>query len=92
MIKTFVRGLNAKLRQLSCGIHSNDFDVIGLTETWLSTGLRNSELMQHGYAVYQGDRVGRKGGDSLLPMKNTLNVEQVAFPPSPRLIQSGYLS
>lgn len=51
-----MRGLRTKLKDLSHSVLSSNYDVIFLTETWLSSDFTDSELGMEGYRVFRRDR------------------------------------
>lgn len=51
-----------------CG---NDYDVLGVTETWLNDSIKDTEILEKGYMIYRRDRVGRVGGGVLLAVKSS---------------------
>lgn len=51
-----VRGLNTKTHQFSLAVHSANFDIISLTETWLSSSVYDSEIFGADYNVFRADR------------------------------------
>lgn len=48
------------------------FDIIGITETWASQDILDTELTIDGYTLYRNDRLGRVGGGVALYIKETL--------------------
>lgn len=67
-----VRGLNTKINQARTFVNSNCYDIIGITETWLSDGVLSSEIFNNDYHVFRHDRVTHAGG-ALLAIKTSLN-------------------
>lgn len=51
-----VRGLRSKTQKFLLASHASDFDVIVLTETWLSSTFLNNELFSTDFVVYRKDR------------------------------------
>lgn len=66
-----VRGLNTKINQARTFVNVNNYDIIGLTETWLSDGVLSSEMFNTHYHVFRHDRATHAGG-SLLAIKTSL--------------------
>ena len=70
-----VRGLNTKITDFYNFTTSTDYDLIGLTETWLKPSVNSSELFNHNYLVLRCDRNVQalgvsKGGGALLAVTN----------------------
>jgi hypothetical protein len=63
-----------KLVQLQSLLEVEQPDLIGLTETWLTSKVDNSELLVHGYDVYRKDRMKSRGGGIVLLFKDCLNI------------------
>jgi hypothetical protein len=64
-----VRGLRTKASELFTNVHSSDFPVICLTETWLNGLCYNQNLFPGTYLVYRVDRVSTvksRGGGALI--------------------------
>lgn len=73
------RGLNTKVSELYNNVILNEFDIIGLSETWLTSETHNSELFPDTYQVFRCDRnmdsLGvTKGGGVLVAIRNDLSV------------------
>lgn len=80
--KTFyyqnVRGLRTKLKEFSQSILISNFDFLLLTETWLSSDFKDSELGLELYSVYRKDRdcytsFKKIGGGVLIAVKDYIN-------------------
>ena len=61
-----------KLVALKRLIHDNSYDIIAVTETWLSTTIMDSEISGKNYSIYKRNRVGRRGGGVLLLIKSNI--------------------
>ena len=50
-------------------------DIVGITETWISTTTTDfeGEYDLLGYKMFKRDRIGKKGGGVLLYIKESLN-------------------
>ena len=78
---TNARNLLNKMDQLETWVHDLDPDIIGITESWASSEVLDSELALSGYDMFRKDRpVTRSGGGVLLYIKSKLNA--VESPPS----------
>ena len=60
-------------------MYSQSFDIIGVTETWLSTNIFTNEIFPSCYTVLRKDRDSR-GGGVLLAFKSFLTVTQLTSP------------
>jgi hypothetical protein len=50
-----------------------DFDIVAITETWLNTEIRNSELLPgQNFTIHRNDRSDRIGGGVLLAVRNNI--------------------
>ena len=65
-------------------VYSSDFDIICLTETWLSESIFDQEILPTNYQIYRKDRPSR-GGGVLIAIKST-NISVSAI--SPDLLNS----
>jgi hypothetical protein len=66
---------NFKMDELSIYAKQNDLDVIGITETWLTENIGNSEISIENYTLYRKDRSnikGGRGGGVLLYISNSV--------------------
>jgi len=63
--------LNNKLTTFQNFVYTFDYDIIGLTETWLTDAVLDNEILPVNYSIYRTDRVTR-GGGVLLAVKNTV--------------------
>ena len=48
-----------KINSFQSFIYSNDFDIIAITETWLTDHIYSNEVFLTGYTVLRKDRDGR---------------------------------
>ena len=53
-------------------IYSHDYDIIAITETWLSDNVFDNEILPTNYTIYRKDRKFR-GGGVMLAVKNTIH-------------------
>lgn len=67
------RSLVNKLSIFQSYIYSSDFDVICLTETWLSESIFDQEILPINYNIYRKDRHSG-GGGVLIAIKDTFPV------------------
>ncbi len=57
-------------------IYANNFDVVAVTETWLSGDVENHEILPYGYQVFRRDR-GKRGGGVLFAIRSCFGDVQV---------------
>ena len=76
------RSLRNKFSELEEAVLTENYDIIGLTETWLNLEARDylAEYNIPGYTIFEKSRVNRNGGGILLYIKNNLNPVQVSKP------------
>lgn len=77
-----VRGVRTKTQDLFLSALNENFDIIALTETWLTEGINNSELLDDRYIIFRHDRdtVGTgksRGGGVLLAVHRRLQATQL---------------
>lgn len=86
------RGLRSKLHTLYMNILLHNYDIIILTETWLTSDIYDNELMDSRYVLFRSDRdrvaTGRRdGGGVLVAVRRSLSTDArvriVAPPPLP---------
>ena len=75
-----VRGLNTKSHIFYRNCSDAFFDIICISESWLSDGVRSSELFPPSYSVYRGDRkhelVDRtRGGGVALAVRSDIHAQ-----------------
>ena len=79
------RNLLNKFGQFEAWIHELNPDVVGVTETWASPLVADSEIALTGYDMFRHDRpINREGGGVLLYVRSSLHAVQcelsVRFP------------
>ena len=73
-----VRGLNSKLQSIYESLLCCDFEIIALTETWLSHLLSNSEIANFSYVLYRADRrTNKRGGGCLLAISSSIRHQSI---------------
>ena len=60
-----------KLNRFQSVIYSKNYDVLCVTETWLSSTITNNEILPSTYTIYRNDRINR-GGGVLIAVKHSL--------------------
>ena len=73
-----IRSLVNKLSIFQSYVYSSDFDVICLTETWLSESVFDQEILPINYNIYRKDRHSR-GGGVLIAIKDTFPVSVLSL-------------
>ena len=73
------RSLKNQINAFQSFIYFNSFDIVAITETWLSDHIYKNEIFRSGYTVIRRDRDGR-GGGVLLAIKDCLNSTQLPSP------------
>ena len=69
-----------KLSYFQSFVYASNFQIISLSETWLSEAITDLEILPQGYSLYRKDR-GSRGGGVMLAISNTLPSKQVLSPP-----------
>lgn len=73
-----VRGLRSKTHTFKNNVTQCNFDIIALTETFLTSSVSDGELFASDYAVVRKDRTGDVGwGGVLLGVRNCYTAQQV---------------
>lgn len=80
------RGIRTKLNTLYLNIMSHAYDVIILTETWLTLDISDNEFIDQRYLVFRCDRnrslTNKKdGGGVLIAISKELNPSSISFLP-----------
>jgi len=60
-------------------IYASDLQIICLSETWLSEGITDHEILPQAYTIYRKDR-GTRGGGVLLAISSNLPSRQIPSP------------
>ena len=66
-------------------MYSSTYNIIGLTETWLSDSILDSEILPTGYTIYRQDRPSR-GGGVLLAVDEAIVSQQLSSPSNLELL------
>ena len=66
-----IRSLLKKIDEIKILIHQNSFDILAISETWLSDKIPNELVNIPGFNVYRKDRPSH-GGGVLIYIKETL--------------------
>jgi len=73
------RSIVSKLTQFQSLIYSKGYDIVAITETWLSDNLLDHEILPTGYSIYCKDHSSR-GGGVLLAVKNSIPSHALSTP------------
>lgn len=57
-----IRSLLPKIEEFRKIVLDNDYDIVTVTETWLSQNIPNEHVLINGYKLFRNDRSGRGGG------------------------------
>ena len=69
-----VRNIRNKFEQVEAWVHDTNPDIIGISESWLTSSILDSECALNGYDMFRQDRpVNREGGGVLLYVKSELH-------------------
>jgi len=60
-----------KMSELRERVIVEDYELIGITETWATESVNDAELSMEGYNMFRKDR-GTRGGGLILYIKNNL--------------------
>ena len=67
------------MSQFQSFVYASDFQIIGLSETWLSDNITDLEILPQAYSLYRKDRESR-GGGVMLAISNKLSSRQTPSP------------
>ena len=81
------RSLRNKFEDMEEVVFSENYDVIGITETWLNLENRDflAEYKLPGYTIFEKSRTDKKGGGTLLYVKEHLKPVQLTKPQIPNV-------
>ena len=69
-----VQSLFGKIDELKLLTSEENFDIMFLTETWLTDDISDGELSIPGYSIFRRDRFNRKGGGIAIYIKSHIPV------------------
>ena len=72
-------------KQFQNFVYSRSFDIIAITETWLSDKIFNNEILPSNYSIIHRDRSSR-GGGVMLAVKHDTSYEILPSPINLELI------
>jgi len=70
-------------------VYSNNYDIIAITETWLTNHIYAKEIFPSGYNVIRKDCYSR-GGGVLLAFKESLNWSQLSSPSNLEVVSAKF--
>ena len=73
------RSIVNKLTKFHSLIYSKGYDIIAITETWLSDNVLDQEIIPTGYTIYHKDRSCRRGG-VMLAVKHSIPSHTLDIP------------
>ena len=73
------RSLVNKLSYFQSFVYASNFQIISLSETWLSETITDLAILPQGYSLYRKNR-GSRGGGVMLAISNTLPSKQALSP------------
>ena len=53
--------------------------IIGITESWATSGISDAELGMTGYVMFRKDRLGRRGGGVILYIKEFIQAYEITL-------------
>ena len=73
------RSLAKNLPLFQSFVYASDFQIIGLSETWLHEAIADLEILPLGYTMFRKDR-GSRGGGVMLVISDNLPSKQIPRP------------
>lgn len=86
-----VRSLYPSVDLLSNVINDEQIDVVGLSETWLSSSIADNDLKISGYQLFREDWRGGRGGGVTFYIKDYIKVKQLDLPQGNGSLESMWL-
>ena len=75
------RSLNSKLQELNSLLHSEQFDILCITESWLHVSVDDSIILNgNNYSLYRADRFVSQRGGGVCVLLNNRRVKGIAVP------------
>ena len=71
---TNAQSISSKMKELKCHVANDDYDLIGIAESWLHEDIFNAEIQLPGYQLFRVDRKDRRGGGVALLAKDNLDI------------------
>ena len=73
------RSIVNKLHNFSSFVYTSNYQIIAVTETWLTSSIYNNEILPSNFTVYRNDR-GTRGGGVLLAVNLSIPSKIVSCP------------
>ena len=73
------RSIVNKLDKFQSLIYANSYDIIGVSEIWLTSEINSNEILPYGFSVYRNDRPSCDGG-VMLAIHNSIPCQFLASP------------
>ena len=67
-----IRSILGKMDTLKISLNENPFDILTISETWLTSDISDDEIYIPGYSLTRNDRIEKHGGGTLTFVKNTI--------------------
>lgn len=80
-----IRSIVNKLSSFQTLIYSHDYDIIAITETWLSKNIFDNEILPINYTIYCNDR-GSRGGGVLFAVRDNIISKVLTSPTNIEMI------
>ena len=71
-LQTNIRSILNKFNELQLLVSQYNPYIIGITETWLDSSIKDSEIRLDNYNIFRNDRVGSRGGGVLFYVHRSL--------------------
>ena len=67
-----IRSILGKMDILKISLNENSFDILTISETWLTSNRSDDEISIPGYSLTRNDRIEKHGGGTFAFVKNTI--------------------
>ena len=71
------RSIINKKNELNIMVEDIDPHIIGITESWANTDITDAELGLTGYVMFRRDRIGKRGGEVSLYVKESIRPYEI---------------
>ena len=71
------RSIVYKKNELNIMVEDIDPHIIGITESWANKHISDTELGLTGYVMFRKDRIGRRGGEVILYVKESIQAYEI---------------
>ena len=71
------RNIVNKKTELNIMVEDTDPHIIGITESWANKDISEAELGLTGYIMFRRDRIGRRGGEVILYVKESIQAYEI---------------